>query len=80
MNARKLPSGNYRAQAYDYTDRDGKRHYKSFTAPTKLEAERLAQVYANQNNTRVDDPTVKDALSLYISSKEAVLSPSTIRN
>jgi len=28
-----LPSGNFRVLALDYTDPDGKRHYKSFTAP-----------------------------------------------
>ena len=33
--ARKLPSGSYRCQIYDYTDEKGKRHYKSFTAKTK---------------------------------------------
>ena len=30
-----LPSGNVRIQVYDYTDEDGKKHYKSFTAATK---------------------------------------------
>ena len=30
-----LPSGNVRIQVYDYTDLEGKKHYKSFTAPTK---------------------------------------------
>ena len=33
-----LTSGNYRVQIYDYTDAAGKKHYKSFTAPTKKEA------------------------------------------
>jgi hypothetical protein len=33
--AKKLPSGNYRVQAFDYQDSDGKKHYRSFTAPTK---------------------------------------------
>ena len=80
MNARKLPSGNYNVQIYDYTDHSGKQHYKSFTAKTKREAERRALEYASNNKAAVDDPTVEDALSLYISSKEAVLSPSTIRN
>lgn len=43
MNARKLPSGNYNVQIYDYTDHNGKQHYKSFTAKTKAKAERLAE-------------------------------------
>ena len=38
----KLPSGNVRVQVYWYTDDSGKRHYKSFTAPSRKEALRLA--------------------------------------
>ncbi len=38
----KLPSGSYRIQIFDYKDVDGKKHYKSFTAPTKAEAQFLA--------------------------------------
>lgn len=30
-----LPSGQFRVQVYDYTDDDGKKHYKSFTAASK---------------------------------------------
>lgn len=30
--AKKLPSGSWRCQVYDYTDENGKRHYKSFTS------------------------------------------------
>ena len=41
-----LPSGNFRVLALDYTDPDGKRHYKSFTAPTKKEARMLAEFEA----------------------------------
>ena len=35
-------SRNFRVLALDYTDPDGKRHYKSFTASTKKEARMLA--------------------------------------
>jgi len=34
---RKLPSGRWNLQLYDYTDETGKRHYKYFTADTKAE-------------------------------------------
>ena len=34
----RLPSGSVRIQAYDYTDDSGKKHYRSFTAPTLAEA------------------------------------------
>lgn len=40
--AKQLPSGNWRVQVYDYTDSIGKRHYKSFTAETKKEANFLS--------------------------------------
>ena len=45
--AKKLPSGNYRVRVYDkITDK-----YKSFTAPTKREAERLANEYLDGKRT-----------------------------
>ncbi len=40
--AKKLPSGKWRVRVYDYTDEDGKRHYKSFTSQYKGDAEYLA--------------------------------------
>lgn len=43
--AKKLPSGNWRVLIYSHTEKvDGKdvKRYKSFTAPTKKEAEYLA--------------------------------------
>ena len=56
---------------------DGKRKYKSFTAATKQEAERLA---ANYEKSTVGLLRVGDAILKYIELKEAVLSPSTIRS
>ena len=41
----KMPSGNWRVRVYDYTDKDGKKHYKSFTASSKKEAMFLASEY-----------------------------------
>lgn len=78
-NAKKLPSGNYRVQVFDgYIYRDGKKQkkYKSFTATTKREAERLAAQWTG--NKKVD-MTVHDAIDRYIEVKAGVLSPSTIR-
>lgn len=40
--AKKLPSGNYRCRVFSHTDSEGKKIYKSFTAPTKRQAELLA--------------------------------------
>ena len=49
--AKKLPSGSWRCQVYDYTDANGKRHYTSFTAPTKKEAEYKAAQFMVQKQS-----------------------------
>lgn len=75
-NAKKkntLPSGNCRIQVYDYTDLDGKKHYKSFTAPTKKLAKMAAAEWKaakEQNRITPDNLTVYDAAgALYRSQK-----------
>ena len=51
-----LPSGSIRVQVYDYTDAEGKKHYKSFTAPTKKQALAMAADWkANKNKAQVPD-------------------------
>lgn len=85
--AKKLKSGSWRCLVYDYTDDNGKRHYKSFTSqdPTprgKREAERLAADYAEEKERKRDSNdkmTIKEAVSGYCDLKSNVLSPSTIR-
>lgn len=82
--AKKLKSGSWRCLVYDYTDADGKRHYESFTAGTKKEAEFLAAEFLN-NKDKTDRPkkekdyTVIKALEEYCEIKNNVLSPATIR-
>ena len=79
--AKKLPSGQYRCLIYDKTE-NGKRKYKSFTAPTKKEAEFLATQYLIEKDVKKQKKSESlfcDELSKYISTKEAVLSPSTIK-
>lgn len=84
--AKKLPSGSWRCQVYDYTDTDGKRHYKSFTcddpsAKGKRKAEEMAAIYASKKEKqgeRFDNITLSEAIERYINLKEGVLSPSTI--
>ena len=73
-----LPSGNIRIQVYDFTDEKGKRHYKSFTAPTKAEAQMMAHEW-KYNKDHPPALTVRDACQRYIELKTNVLSPSTIR-
>lgn len=80
--AKRLPSGSYRALAYAGKDEDGKRKYKSFTAPTKKEAELLAaqwQVMEKKKGREAQDQTVEEALMQYIDARDGVLSPATIR-
>lgn len=79
--ARKLPSGSWRCQVYDYTDSNGKRHYKSFTAPTKKEAEFLAAQYSldKKDKPALPEYTLKTAMENYCNLKSNVLSPSTLR-
>ena len=59
--ARKLPSGNYRCRVY-LGKVNGKDAYKSFTAPTKKEAERI-----KEEKEISDENSIKMA--------EAVISP-----
>lgn len=77
-----LPSGSIRVQVYDYTDAEGKKHYKSFTAPTKKQAQAMAADWkANKDKAPapVEDMTVYEAVGRYMDVKRAVLSPSTLR-
>lgn len=83
-----LPSGNYNAKVYDYTDASGKRKYKSITAPTKSEVKRQIAIFLadreelHKEREKKEDPaymTVGEAIDKYIESKCNVLSPSTIR-
>lgn len=76
-----LPSGNIRVRVLDYKDADGKYHYKSFTADSKKEAEALAAEYlANKKNIDETSKTLSEEIQRYITLKNSVLSPSTIRN
>lgn len=74
--ARKLPSGNWRVRVYIGTDENGQKKYKSITAPTKKEAERLAAI--QQYNSLSANITLAQALEDYIDSNSNIYSPSTI--
>lgn len=81
--AKKLPSGSWRCQVF-VGKVDGKNKYKSFTVrdPSragKKECERLAAEYAVTHSDRGINVTVYDAVKTYITAKEKVLSPSTVR-
>lgn len=80
--AKKLPSGAYRIQVYAGKDAAGKRQYISITRPTKKEAEFEAlqfQIHHKEVSRDSSNMTLAEAMDKYISSKDGVLSPSTIR-
>lgn len=69
-----------RARAYLGEDSDGKKIFKSFTAPTEKQAISLAAEYESLYKSRVSRDSLSRALDKFIESKEAVLSPTTIRD
>ncbi len=77
--AHKLPSGAYRARV-KFTDFDGKHRIKSFTAPTKREAERLAGEFKYGHKIAAASPMrLSTAYDIFISGNSGTLSPSTIK-
>ena len=78
--ARKLPSGSWRVLAYSHRDPSGKRIYRSFTAPTRKEAEHQAAIWNAGHHDQTSGITVSEAIDRYIELKRAVLSPSTIKS
>ena len=80
--ARKLPSGSWNVQVYDGKDADGRKHWTSFTAPTKAEAEFLAAEYrtGRKKKKAPDELTVGNVVDRYIALSEPVLSPTSVRS
>lgn len=78
--ATKLPSGSWRVRVE--IESEGKRRWRSFTAPTRKEAEYLAAQYAytQKESHRPQDMTIGGAISAFIDARTSVLSPSTIRS
>ncbi|NDO48890.1 site-specific integrase [Lachnospiraceae bacterium MD335] len=79
--AKKLPSGAYRCLIFDRME-DGKRKYKSFTAPTKKEAEYNATQYImtkEEKKKALPECTLYTAIDNYCNLKSNVLSPSTLK-
>lgn len=77
--AKRLPSGNWRVNLYIGME-NGKRKYKSFTAPTRKEAEYQAASYRMNNERKpMCKLTLLEAAQQYIESKQNVLSPATVR-
>lgn len=83
--AKKLPSGNWRVQLFVGYDSNGKRKYESYTAPTAAEANLLANTrkYELKRGIKKErtpsDMTVGEAIDKYISDRDGILAPKTIR-
>ena len=76
--AKKLPSGKWRVLVFDYTDENGKRHYKSFTSEYKSDAEYYAKKYQRERQVKETLPlTVGEAIDKYIE-LSPMLSPTTL--
>lgn len=73
-----LPSGNWNVKIFAGFDHNGKRIRKSITAPTRWEAEKLAEEYVENEKEDKSKFTVGQALDEYIDLKRNVLSPATI--
>lgn len=78
--AKKLPSGAWRVNLYIGRDAAGKRHYRSFTAATKKDAEYAAAAYnmARKDAACLDKITLQQAAENYIASISNVVSPWTV--
>ena len=81
MKAKKLPSGSWRCQVYAGKDESGKRKYKSFTAPTKKEAELLAAQFSIEKEVFSEGKGIlfSAALKSFNESRENTLSPRTVK-
>lgn len=77
--AHQLKSGSWHTQVFVGFDENGKKIRESFTASTKREAEKMAAEYIVNGMQRKARFTVADAIDGYISAKQNVLAPSTLR-
>ena len=76
----KLPSGSFRARVLDYTDEEGKAHYRTFTGKNRRAVQlEAAQFEANKKGSRTDNITVDEAMKRYMEAKKNVLSPKTYK-
>ena len=79
MKPEKLKSGNWRCKVYLGTDPDGKKIFKSVTAPTKKEAiAKAAELALDDKKIKQSKLTVGYCIEAYIHEKESELSPHTV--
>lgn len=81
MKLQKLPSGNFRAVVAAGYDENGKRIYKSFTAPEEWQVLKMVEDFKRTREESTDkNVTVRKAMEFYIESRANVLEQTTIRN
>ena len=70
----------WRVRSYSHTDENGIKHYASFTAPTKAQAEQRAAAFNHKKRLRRrNDYTCGEAIQIYIDKLPADISPATLR-
>ena len=80
MKPEKLKSGNWRCKVFLGTDPNGKKLFKSITAPTKKEALALAaELACDKTKMQKAGLTVGYCIDAYIREKESELSPHTVQ-
>lgn len=78
--ARKTPSGMWRIRCLSHTDENKKKHYVSFTEPTKALAEQKAAAFNRKKKLlKRHDLTCSEAITQYILDLPSDISPSTLR-
>lgn len=78
--ATRLPSGTYRTQLFVGYDEKGRRRYKSFTGPSAKAADLAALSYSAEHPASASSGlTVCRACNVFLSKREGILSPNTIR-
>lgn len=77
-NAKMLPSGSWRVRIFSHCE-GKKRVYKSFTGKTKRDAERMAAEWSLKRTGADSRQSVSESVEIYISSRNGLVSPSTLR-
>ena len=84
--AKKLPSGSWRIRVFSHKDKDGKKHYRSFTCDDpsprgKRTCEAEAAAWAARMEERTSSiKTFEQAAKEYIASRGSVCSPRTVES
>ena len=80
MKITKTKKGNFTTVVHVGTTQLGKKITKRFTAPTKKELHIVVAEYLSNNRIALESHAFSDALDRYITAREALRSPSTIRS